>query len=69
MKRAVALEAQHGEPKPDQKKLQALWNAVVAWRDEHEVSCPEALVQVDSVNEDLPSIAESILNIVGYWKE
>jgi hypothetical protein len=56
-------------PKPTTKQLQALWGAVVKWRDEHEVSCAESLLQVDSVNEELPELAEQALDIVGYWEE
>lgn len=51
-------------PSPD--LLHKLWDAVVAWRDENEVTCAESLLQVDSVNEDLPNLAESVLDIVGY---
>lgn len=55
--------------KPTPKQLKALWDAVVKWRDEHEVICAESLVQVDSINEDLSTFAEDALNIVGYWEE
>jgi hypothetical protein len=51
---------------PSPEKLQELWTAVTNWRDEHNVGCPEALMQRDSVNESLPELAEVILNIVGY---
>lgn len=51
-------------PSPDQ--LQCLWDAVVAWRDQNEVTCSESLMQVDSVNESLPELAEHLLDIVGY---
>lgn len=51
-------------PSPDQ--LRWLWDAVVAWREEHDVTCPEALLQVDTVNESLPELAETLLDIVGY---
>jgi len=57
------------KPEPTPKQLKTLWDAIVAWRNEHEVSCPEALVQIDSVNEGLPILAENALNIVGYWGE
>ena len=57
------------EPKPTPKQLKALWDAVVKWRDEHEVGCAESLLQVDSVNEELPELAEKALDIVGYWEE
>ena len=56
-------------PKPTTKQLQALWDAVVKWRDDHGVSCAESLLQVDSVNEELPELAEQALDIVGYWEE
>jgi hypothetical protein len=56
-------------PKPNPKQLKALWDAVVKWRDEHEVSCAESLLQVDSVNEELPELAEEVFDIVGYWEE
>jgi hypothetical protein len=51
-------------PSPDQ--LQRLWASVVAWRDEYDVTCPEALLQVDSVNKSLPELAEVLLDVVGY---
>jgi hypothetical protein len=59
------------EPKagPTPKQLKALWDVVVKWRDENEVSCAESLLQVDSVNEELPELAEQALDIVGYWEE
>lgn len=50
----------------NKEQLTKLWLTVVEWRDRHEVSCAEALVQVDSVNEDLSTLAENVLNIVGY---
>ena len=55
--------------KPTTQQLKALWDAVIKWRDKNEVSCAESLVQVDSVNEDLPELAEKALNITGYWEE
>ena len=54
--------------KPSSDQLRWLWDAVVAWRDKHDVTCPESLVQVDSVNESLPDLAEAVLDIVGYSK-
>lgn len=54
---------------PSSNQLWAIWKAVIEWRDKHEVSCAESLVQVDSVNEDLPELAEEVLNITGYWEE
>jgi hypothetical protein len=55
------------DPSPDQ--LQRLWDTVVAWRDQNEVTCSESLLQVDSVNESLPDLAESVLDIIGYAEE
>lgn len=54
---------------PTLNQLKALWDAVVEWRDDHEVSCAESLLQVDSVNAELPELAEKAFNIVGYWEE
>lgn len=55
--------------KPTRKQLKALWDVVVAWRDDNKVSCSESLAQVDSISEELPDLAEKALDIVGYWEE
>jgi hypothetical protein len=51
---------------PSSDQLQRLWDTVVEWRDQNEVTCSESLLQVDSVNERLPDLVESVLDIVGY---
>lgn len=55
--------------KPTRKQLKALWEVVVSWRDENEVRCEESLLQMDSINEELPILGMKALDIVGYWKE
>lgn len=55
--------------KPTTQQLQALWDAVIEWREEHAVSCAEAITQIESVNLALPDLAEQVLDITGYWDE
>ena len=55
--------------KPTQAQLEALWKACAAWVKEHEVSGPECIMQVDSVNEALPDLAEAVCEVVGYAEE
>jgi hypothetical protein len=55
--------------RPTTEQLKQLWEHVTNWRDEHNVTCPEALMQVDSVNESLPELAEVLLDTVGYAEE
>lgn len=54
--------------KPTQKQLERLWSAVESWIKEYEPNCPESLMQVDSINEGLPELAEAVCNIVGFAK-
>lgn len=49
-------------------RLVPLWNAVTKWRDKHKVTGDECLYQRDSVNEDLGTLAEKTLKVVGYYK-
>ena len=51
---------------PHNRKLQELWTALIEWRDDNEVTTAEALYQSDSVNESLPELVESLLDITGY---
>lgn len=39
------------------------------WRDTYKPRCAESLLQVDSVNEALPELAEEIFNIIGYYED
>lgn len=40
-----------------------------AWRDKYKPRAPESLMQVDSVNEALPELAEAVLDVIGYYKD
>lgn len=58
-----------GFPLPPQSELMSLWLACVAWRDKQKPSCPESIVQMDSVNESLPDLAEAVCKVIGYYEE
>ncbi len=53
--------------KPTQNQLLKLWDAVELFIQENEVSCAEALMQVDRISEELPELAETLCDIVGYY--
>jgi len=50
------------------EKMQLLWNACIAWRDEHKPLCSESIYQRDSIQEALPELAQSVCAIIGYAK-
>lgn len=50
-------------------KLTKLWDVVVRWRDKHQVTCEEAIIQTDDVNLSLPDLAEAALKVTGYLEE
>lgn len=54
---------------PQPSELQSLWEAVVKWRDTHEVGCSESIYQVDSIQVALPELAFAVLRVVGYQEE
>jgi hypothetical protein len=54
------------EPNPQLSELQSLWQAVLQWRDTYQVTCPEAICQMDVVSQSLPELAEAVLGVVGY---
>lgn len=53
-------------PHPAVSELLALWRTVVAFRDRHEITCPETVFQTDKVAEEATSFIGDALRIVGY---
>ena len=51
---------------PTSEQLCALWDACVAWRDEHRVICAESVYQTDHVNLACPELATAVCNVIGY---
>lgn len=51
----------------DKESKELLWKTCKEWIDKEKPTCPESIVQIDSVNLSLPDLAESICNIVGYY--
>lgn len=49
-------------------RIEAAIRHLLAWRDEHQVSCGEAVYQVERVHESLPDLVIGMLEIVGYVK-
>lgn len=52
--------------KPTPKNLQKLWDVVTAWRDKQQVTCPESLYQMDSVQVSYYQLADDICKVIGY---
>jgi hypothetical protein len=57
----------HVDLGPEQR--QALWDTCHQWVRRHKPRCPESLLQVDSVNEALPELAEAVCKLVGYHED
>jgi len=55
-------------PDHTEKALRVL-GIVEKWVADQQVSCPESLLQVDSINESLPDFAEEVCNVVGWYRD
>lgn len=51
------------------EQVKALVKVCEDWRREYDPGCPEALYQVDAVNESLADLVESIGGALGWWKD
>jgi hypothetical protein len=51
------------------KKMQSLWLTCQAFIRDNEISCPEAILQVDSTMENAEVLIEDIAELVGWYKE
>jgi hypothetical protein len=54
------------KPNPSIVQMRDLWNTCAAWLRSNNVNSDEAIMQVDSIQEALPELAESVAKIVGY---
>lgn len=48
--------------------IEALYETVTKFIDEHKISCPEAIAQNDEVITNAYDLIESLCNIVGYYE-
>lgn len=63
---APRIESTSGaDPTP---RMEAAIHRLLSWRDEHRVSCGEAVYQVENIHESLPDMVIGLLEIVGYVK-
>lgn len=46
--------------------MRKLWDACVAFRDEHEILCPESCFQMDAIVLAAPELVEAVCNVIGY---
>lgn len=54
---------------PTKEQMKLLWDNCQKWVAKYEPRCGESLFQIDSVNEALPELAETVCDIVGYYKK
>lgn len=68
IKKATILNWKRFENDASLNPEQSVLEIIRKWRDFYEPTCAESLYQVDRINENLPELVESLLNIVGYYK-
>lgn len=56
------------ERNPSDKALFRLWDTVVAFVEEHEITCPESIYQRDNMYELSPQLLEALCDEVGYFE-
>lgn len=56
-------------PHPSLQDLQKLWEDMRSWVDLHKVRTRESIMQVDSIVEFLPELAESVCEYVGFYED
>ena len=50
-------------------KLEKLWKVCEEWRDKYQPLCGESMMQCDDIMMATPELAESIMDIIGYYED
>jgi hypothetical protein len=56
------------DKEPDYKDMQALWDTVADFIENHRITCPESLYQQDKIYHIAPQFIEALCDEVGYFE-